>query len=75
MVSASYGNSAWSDSKRLLTKPSPSKYRNNNVRLWVRGTGGNNHNTSFIKINDVELMNRGNFVGLYLLVLNRYASR
>lgn len=41
------------------------------MRLIVRGTGSNNHNNAYIKINDAVLLNRGDFIGFYLLILDR----
>jgi len=75
-----YGNSQFSTQKILLTKPLLNKYRifmifkmlgNNDVRLILRGTGQNNHNNALIKIDENELLNKGNFIGLYLCVLDR----
>jgi len=73
MVSV-YGDSEWSESKIVLTKPTRKSLNtlgSTNAHLMVRGTGQNNHNASIIKINDIEILNRGDFIGLYLLVLKR----
>lgn len=39
--------------------------------LHVRGTGLNNHNSSFIKIDDNVLLDHAYYVGFYLLILDR----
>jgi hypothetical protein len=39
--------------------------------LHIRGTGLNNHNSSFIKIDENVLLDDAFYVGLYLAILDR----
>jgi hypothetical protein len=64
-----YGASQYSDIQYFFTKRivRTEKY----VKLYVKGTGRNNHDNALVKINDITVFENGKYQGLALLVIER----
>lgn len=63
--------SKWSDYKVLATTVSKEFQYNEYAYLELRGTGLNNHNYSYIKVDDNWLLKHAYYQGLFLFVLDR----
>ena len=64
-------NSSWSNFISFFTSYYIDGIREY-VDLKVRGTGSNNHNSSFVLLDEFILSNRSDYTGLHLTVLKRY---
>ena len=47
------------------------KHNIERVSLFIKGTGKNHHNNSFVKINNKIILNNGKFFGLCAIILNK----
>ena len=66
-----FGDTPWSPFEIISTHLEDTLFAHERVTLRVRGTGSRNHETAQIKVDNNLLMEKGNYRGLYLSVLNR----
>jgi hypothetical protein len=63
--------SLWSDYKVLATTVSKDFQENEYSDVEIRGTGLNNHNYSYVKVDDNFLLKHAYYQGFWLFVLDR----
>lgn len=66
-----YGNTEWSVPKTFITSIEPEKEKFKRVKLFARGTSAVNHDEAIIMVDDHVILQKSDFKGLYLVVLNR----
>ena len=62
---------SWTEVKPLATKLKYEEQSHEWAIVHIWGTGLNNHNASFVKIDDNVLLDAADFTGLNLIVLDR----
>ena len=68
---SSYGSTEFSEPKIFMTALEQTKEVYKRVSLFARGTSATNHGESVIKVDDNIILQKSNFRGLYMVVLNR----
>ena len=66
-----YGNTDWSEPQIFLTSLEKDKEIYKRVKLFARGTSAVNHDEAIIQVDNNIILQKANFKGLYLAVLNR----
>jgi hypothetical protein len=61
----------WTEVKLLATLTRKQWQEHDYSILHIRGTGLNNHNSSFVKIDDNVILDHAFYIGLYLVILDR----
>mmetsp|Transcript_3050 Transcript_3050/g.3633 ORF Transcript_3050/g.3633 Transcript_3050/m.3633 type:complete len:359 (-) Transcript_3050:175-1251(-) len=68
---SSFGDTSWSEYKIYLTAIESTKEIYIRPKLFARGTSAVNHDESIIMVDDNVLLQKADFKGLYMIVLNR----
>jgi hypothetical protein len=71
VITSKYGISNFSKINYIRTKRVDTAKDKDYAKIYIKGTGRNNHDNALVTINDTTVLRHGKFQGLCLIVLNR----